>query len=172
MWRVGARSASATSCATRCGCARTAAGRAGTDRVAPAFPGGAGRARRDAADGVLQHLRRRVVRRLAALGALGLLGVLLWSAPAAADPGLSVSDVRATAGQLTFTVTGPAGTSFGGLTVDLGGTPLTVTVQPAATPSTTPASVGAEGSVVLVVDTSGSMAGARLAGAKAAADGY
>jgi tight adherence protein B len=106
----------------------------------------------------------------------GLPAGVLTGAPAAADPatGLSVSDIRAETGQVRFTVTAsglPAGTVLdgGGLGVDLDGTPLRATVVPAPAPTRTAAP---ERSVVLVLDTSGSMAGARLAAAKVAAGGY
>lgn len=108
--------------------------------------------------------------------ALGLLAGALVGTPAAADPGdrLAVSDVRATDGQLTFAVTAyglPAGTVLdsGSLRVAVDGEQLRATVVPAPQPSPT---VAPDRSVVLVLDTSGSMEGARLTAAKAAATGY
>jgi len=110
------------------------------------------------------------VKRLAV--ALGILGALV-AAPAAADPGtdLSVSGVTIDHGHVHFTVTAdhlPPGVSLdsASLSVDLDGVALPATVTRTAAPPPKPREV------VLIVDTSGSMAGARLAGAKAAADGY
>ncbi|NJC73587.1 VWA domain-containing protein [Planosporangium thailandense] len=107
---------------------------------------------------------------------VGLLAGALAGAPAAADPGtrLSVSDVRTVDGRLTFAVTAyglPAGTVLdgGSLRVDVDGEPLRAMVVPAPQPSPT---VAPDRSVVLVLDTSGSMEGARLTAAKAAATGY
>ncbi|TML33465.1 MAG: VWA domain-containing protein [Actinobacteria bacterium] len=104
--------------------------------------------------------------------ALGILGALV-AAPAAADPGtdLSVSGVTIDHGHVRFTVTAdhlPPGVSLdsASLSVDLDGVALPATVTRTAAPPPKPREV------VLIVDTSGSMAGARLAGAKAAADGY
>ncbi|GII25617.1 VWA domain-containing protein [Planosporangium mesophilum] len=101
---------------------------------------------------------------------------LLGAAPAAAEPDspLAVSDVRTSDGELSFTLTAhglPPGAELdgSGLTVDLDGTPVRATVVPAPEPSPTAAP---ERTVVLVLDTSGSMEGARLTAAKAAAGGY
>jgi tight adherence protein B len=108
--------------------------------------------------------------------AIGLLAGLLVGTPAAADAAtqLSVSGVQNGGGQLRFTLTAhglPPGTVLdgSGLVIDLDGTPVRATVEPAPAPSAT---ATPQRSVVLVLDTSGSMEGARLTAAKAAATGY
>jgi tight adherence protein B len=108
--------------------------------------------------------------------AVGLLATVLVAGPAAADPGsqVTVTDVQAHDGQLRFTLTArglPADTVLDGtgLTVDLDGEPVRATVVPAPAPSP---SALPERTVVLVLDTSGSMTGARLSSAQAAAKEY
>jgi tight adherence protein B len=84
-------------------------------------------------------------------------------------PSAQVSDVDVSADFLSFTVTGrglPTATAT--VVVELAGTPLSAT---ATAPPVTSASAPS-GTVVVVIDASGSMNGARLADARAAADGY
>ena len=102
-----------------------------------------------------------------------LLATPAFATPVFADPGasLTVSDTTVRSGQISFTVSAeqlPPGASLnaGSLSVDLDGTLLPATVTRTAAPPPKPREV------VLVLDVSGSMAGARLAGAKSAADGY
>jgi Flp pilus assembly protein TadB/uncharacterized protein YegL len=101
-----------------------------------------------------------------------LLLLALLALPAhVPDPSLSIVDASVHNGRLSFSVSAehlPSGVDLdhGSLSVDLDGIPLAATV----TRTTAPPPQARE--VVLVVDTSGSMGGPRLAGAKAAADGY
>lgn len=101
-----------------------------------------------------------------------LLLVALLALPAQVpDPSLSIVDASVHDGQLSFSVSAahlPPGVDLdhGSLSVDLDGVPLAATVTRTSAPPPDAREV------VLVLDTSGSMGGARLAGAKAAADGY
>ena len=117
------------------------------------------------------------MRRLGRAFALGLTLAtltLLGVHSAAADPTGQISNVQNMPGQVQFlyTVKGvPAGTQLDAksLAVTLNGTPLQATSQPAGT------QVGgtvAPRTAILVMDLSGSMAGARLDAARAAATTY
>jgi tight adherence protein B len=112
---------------------------------------------------------------------LAVLAALLLAAapagPAAAEPAgpqLSVSGVQALPGKVRFYLAGrdlPAGAALStqSLAVEAGGVPLPATVEPvgAGTAAPTPSR-----GVVLVVDASGSMAGAAVAAAREAALEY
>ncbi|MGC9668319.1 VWA domain-containing protein [Planosporangium sp. 12N6] len=115
-------------------------------------------------------------RRLLAVAGLVAAGLSTVATPAAADPDgrLAVTGVEVAGGQLRFTLTAsglPPGTVLdgSGLLVELDGAPVRAAVTPAPAPGPTAAP---RRSVVLVLDTSGSMDGARLNAAKAAATGY
>ncbi len=108
----------------------------------------------------------------ALMGALGGAGLL--AAPAAAAPASAVvSGVQPSPGAVRFFLAArglPAGTTLDSarVTVTAGGTPLPATVRAvSAARGDTPA-----GAVVLVIDTSGSMAGGRLTAARTAAADY
>jgi tight adherence protein B len=113
--------------------------------------------------------------------ALAFLAVWLGSPSAAhADPapsatgngaGLSVTDLTTSDGQLRFTLTArslPPGTTLSAdaITVTAGGRPLDTSARTEPTATVKP------GAVVLALDTSGSMAGARLTQARIAAANY
>ena len=106
---------------------------------------------------------------------LGLtVAVVLQAQPAAAEPTGQISNVQYLSGQVQFqyTVSGvPVGTRLdaNAIKVSLGGTALQATVQ--AGTAAQASSTGPR-SAVLVMDLSGSMAGARIAAARVAATSY
>ncbi len=118
-------------------------------------------------------MRKLIFRAIATAAAAACLVLAAPAGPAAAaDPALAVSGMRVTTGHVEFYLSArdlPAGADFGAahLAVTVDGTPLTSHQTTVGTDSTAPSRA-----VVLVVDVSGSMKGARLAGAKAAAQAY
>lgn len=114
------------------------------------------------------------MRRAALLATAAGILALGWPSAAYADPQLAISGVRQEAGFVEFYLTGhdlPATGKLdaGTIAVTSGTTKLKATVQTVS--STSPAKLPKR-LVVMVLDTSGSMAGAPLAAAKVAASEY
>ncbi|GGK39094.1 hypothetical protein GCM10010124_34880 [Pilimelia terevasa] len=114
----------------------------------------------------------RVAARLAAAVAAGGLAAGGGVPAAAAGPALAVTSVQTGPGTVSFLLAGselPGGALAGArITVAADGVDLPATVAPVAGA----AGSGVRRAVVLVLDTSGSMAGARIAAARAAAADY
>jgi Flp pilus assembly protein TadB/Mg-chelatase subunit ChlD len=118
---------------------------------------------------VVTNMRRALA---TAAVSVGLLAVAIH--PASADPTGQVSNVQNLPGQVQFLFSAkdvPAGAHLdtNSIKVSLDGTPLQATVQKAGSQV---AGVLRSRTAILVLDLSGSMAGARLAAARAAAIGY
>jgi Flp pilus assembly protein TadB/uncharacterized protein YegL len=117
------------------------------------------------------------VRRIGIVAAAAAVCALGWPSVAYADPQLSISGVRQEAGIVEFYLSGHDLPATGQLTSDtiavtVGSTKLPATVDTVSSSSpSSPAKVPTR-LVVLVLDTSGSMIGAPLAAAKAAAGDY